>query len=69
MALAGIATGLGAAALLAKVIEALLFGITARDPRTFLGIALMLLLASLIACYVPARQAARADPLVALRSE
>ena len=69
LALVGIATGLGGAVLLASVLDALLFGVSARDPLTFLGVAVLLLLAALIACYGPARRAAHADPIVALRSE
>ena len=43
--------------------------ILTRDPPTFIGIALLLILTSLIACYVPARRATRVDPVAALRGE
>jgi putative ABC transport system permease protein len=66
---AGIGFGLIASLLLTRVIESLLFGVSARDPAT-LGIVLLLLAAAaVLACYVPARRAMRADPLVALRSD
>jgi putative ABC transport system permease protein len=63
------AAGLGAAVMLASVLDALLFGVSARDPLTFAGVAVLLMFASLIACYVPARRAARTGPGLALRSE
>jgi putative ABC transport system permease protein len=69
LALIGVATGLGGAMGLTRVLDNLLFGVSARDPLTFLAVAVLLLLAALIACYGPARRAAHADPIVALRSE
>ena len=69
LALVGITTGLAGALLLANVLDALLFGVSARDPMTFLGVAVLMLLAALLACYVPARRAAKVDPMVALRFE
>jgi putative ABC transport system permease protein len=69
LALIGVATGLGGAMGLTRVLDTLLFGVSARDPMTFLAAAVLLLLAALIACYGPARRAAQADPIVALRSE
>jgi ABC-type antimicrobial peptide transport system permease subunit len=62
---AGFALSVGAGTLLARV----LFGITPTDPPTYLGVFLLLAAASLLACYLPARRAARTDPLVALRTE
>jgi len=69
LALIGVATGITAAMLLTRFLNTLLFGVTARDPTTFLGVAVLLLLAALIACYAPARRAAASDPMVALRSQ
>jgi ABC-type lipoprotein release transport system permease subunit len=47
----------------------LLFGVSATDPLTFVALSLFLVLVSVLASYLPARQAARTDPMVALRSD
>jgi putative ABC transport system permease protein len=65
----GIALGLVASLFLTRVIESLLFGVSATDPRTLVIVLLLLTAAGVLACYVPARWAMRADPLQALRSE
>ena len=69
LALGGLALGVGAAYALAHLISALLFGVTATDPTTYAGAAVGLLVMALIATAIPARQAARVDPMMALRYE
>ena len=64
---AGIAIGAAGAAVAARALRASLFGVGATDPLTYAGTAAFLVLVSLAACYRPARQAATADPLAALR--
>jgi putative ABC transport system permease protein len=67
--LIGGAIGLGAAFGLSRSIKSLLFGVNAIDPLTFAGVSLLLVLVALVAGYLPARRAAKVDPVIALRSE
>jgi predicted permease len=69
LALAGIAVGLAGAFLLTRVISSLLYQVSATDPATFIAISLLLVGVALGASFVPARRAAKVDPLVALRHE
>ena len=68
-AAAGLAAGLVAAYALAKLMASLVWGVTATDPATFIGIALALVAAAALAIYIPARRAMHIDPIVALRYE
>jgi putative ABC transport system permease protein len=69
LALSGVAIGLSAAFLLTRLIRSLLFGVEATDPITFTGIAVLLGITTLLASYIPAKRAARIDPLISLRCE
>jgi putative ABC transport system permease protein len=67
--LIGVAIGIAGSLVLTRAIQSLLFGVRATDPLTFAAMILFLISAALLACYVPARRAAKVDPMVALRYE
>jgi putative ABC transport system permease protein len=67
LTLAGIGIGIGGALALTRVMKSLLFHVSTTDPATFMGIALLFVLAALAAAYIPARRAARVDPMATLR--
>jgi putative ABC transport system permease protein len=66
---AGVAVGIAVSLVLVRVIETQLAGATAQDPATLAATTLLLTITAAIACWIPARRAARVDPLVALRHE
>jgi putative ABC transport system permease protein len=65
----GVGLGILAGTALGRVLSSQLFGVSAKDPVTYVAVSLLLGCAALMACYVPARRAARVDPVVALRYE
>jgi putative ABC transport system permease protein len=69
LALAGVAIGIAAALVLTREMQSLLFDVSPFDPATLAAVAGVLCLVALVACYVPARRAARVDPMTALRHE
>src|SRR5581483_4790743 len=69
LAIAGIGIGLIASLAVTRVLSGMLFAVTPGDPETYMAIALLLVVVALLACYIPARRAAKVDPMVALRYE
>ncbi|HUJ30679.1 MAG TPA: ABC transporter permease [Candidatus Acidoferrum sp.] len=69
LALVGAAVGVGVALAVTRYLTSMLYGVRANDPVTIVAVSLLLALVALAACYIPARRAARVDPIVALRYE
>jgi len=65
----GLGVGLVGALVMGQLLAGLLFGVSAMDLRALLGVVVLLLIVTLLACYLPARRAARIDPMTALRCE
>ena len=69
LALGGVAIGIAASFVITRLLSTLLFGVSATDPLTFAGVAVLLSLVAMLASYIPARRAMRLDPCIALRHE
>jgi putative ABC transport system permease protein len=63
----GVAIGMATALILTRLMQSLLFGVSATDPATFAAISAALVAVALLASYIPARKATKLDPMVALR--
>jgi putative ABC transport system permease protein len=69
LAFIGVLIGLGGALGLTQLMKTLLFGVSSTDPLTFAAVAILLMAVALLACWIPARRAAKVDPMITLRSE
>jgi putative ABC transport system permease protein len=69
LALIGIALGLAGAFAATRLMKSLLFGVTTTDATTFAVVSALILVVAVLACYIPARRAAKVDPMEALRYE
>jgi ABC-type antimicrobial peptide transport system permease subunit len=69
LALVGLSIGLAGAFAVTRLMSSVLYGVSATDAATFVGVSLLLAAVVFLACYVPARRATRVDPMISLRSE
>jgi putative ABC transport system permease protein len=69
LALVGVALGLVGALVLCQLLKRFLFGVAPSDPATFVGVAVILTVVAVVACWIPARKAMRIEPMEALRYE
>jgi putative ABC transport system permease protein len=69
LSLAGLALGVAIALAATRLLKSALFGVTPTDATTYAAVVLLMLAVGLVACYLPARRAARVDPLTAIRAE
>jgi len=69
LVLAGLAIGLAGAFALTRVLTGFVYQVSVTDPITFTVLSLLLVAVAVLACYLPARRAAKVDPMVALRCE
>lgn len=67
--LVGVGSGLLGALAISRAMSSLVYGVPVRDPLTFISVAIALTVTALVACFIPARRAAKVDPMVALRYE
>lgn len=68
-AIAGVAIGLPVAFLMSRVMSSMVFGVTTHDPLTFTSLPILIVAVTTLACYLPARRAARVDPVVAIKQD
>jgi putative ABC transport system permease protein len=69
LAIAGMGVGLVVSFAVAHLIASLLYGVSSRDPMTFVAVIVLLVFVTLLSCYLPARRATQVDPLTALRCD